>query len=146
MSNIGKPLRPCLIDKIAARELSKSELRKINEDLMLHLETPLGTLENYPRKMIIKKISEYYPEAIDLSFAEESTKKKEFAFMSELYLLMKNNVRINPGLAKMLQNFIKGREESHVLGFQQVIINATPPLESEGQITLPEIKRVIEEI
>ena len=135
--------KPNTLENIITKNVSEHELAQIKNDFLQHLEQPWGTLENYPKKELIKKIIEYYPGVLEPELVEEYTQYKVNTFMGNIYNFVQDNVRINnnPIIIKMLLNFINGKEDSNNFGFQQqIVINTRPLIEKEGQYSVPEPK------
>lgn len=138
-----RALKPALIDKIVDNKLTKQELNNIKLNLMKHLHTPYGTLENYPQKNIIRKIMEHYPALLDKEEIEEYGQIKINTLLSRMYEYVYDNVQVknNPMLIKMLMNHMQGREDNANYALQQqIVINAIPNISNNGKPTLPEPK------
>jgi hypothetical protein len=135
-----------ILQKIESHQISQSERMKIKSDFLAHLSSPVGTLENYPKKNIVEALMKHYPGTLDKQFTEEYTQSKVNSFMNILYDLTVSNKKIyaNPLIVKMLLQHIKGSEDHSGSSLnQQIVIQNYFPLENCGQATLPEPKTEI---
>jgi hypothetical protein len=149
MKNNKSVSRYNIVQKTESRRISQPERMKIKSDFMKHLASPVGTLENYPQKTIVKALMKHYPGTLDEQITAEYTQSKVNDFMNVIYDLTVSNKKIyaNPFIIKMIVNHIRGKDESSSsLTNQQIVIQNWFPAADSGKPTLPEPKIKIADV
>lgn len=117
---------------------SKSEVEEVATDIQKHLNTSIGTLENYCGRFGLAAVKALQENYHIFQPNEEIVSAKLNRMMNVLYEKVVSNeqTNVNPTIVKIIFDYLKGQADNQQTS-QPINISVGYPVVDYGQMTLP---------